>query len=86
MRLTLDDFQKLLDAQESEHLEFKDDQFVRFLERLAAEKQLSFGLEELLVLADLRDAKSIPPPLQPYLAKLSELGAIEKVARGKYVL
>lgn len=56
------------------------------MERLAAEKQLSFGLEELLVLADLREAKSIPPSLRPYLAKLSELGAIEKVGRGKYVL
>jgi ATP-dependent DNA helicase RecG len=64
----------------------RDPQFIKFLERLAAEKQLSFGLEELLVLADIRNAQPIPSHLVAYRDQLLALGAIERAGRGKYVL
>ena len=64
----------------------QDPQFVRFLERTAQEKKLSFTIEDLLVLDCIHRETAIhtDPAIKQHLKLLQENGIVEKVAgRGK---
>lgn len=68
------------------HGTVQDEAFVRFLERLGAEAQRSLSVEDLVVLDDVRQGVPIPLSLRERVGPLVEIGALEKVARGKLVL
>jgi ATP-dependent DNA helicase RecG len=56
------------------------------LERLGAEAQRSLSVEDLVVLDAVRRGVPIPLSLRERVGPLVEIGALEKVARGKLVL
>ncbi|MFO8074057.1 MAG: putative DNA binding domain-containing protein [Polyangia bacterium] len=64
----------------------EDEQFVHFLEKMSAEKQISFGLEELFVLARVKNEEPIDSDLSPFLQRLVEVGAVERIGRSRHVL
>lgn len=64
----------------------KDESFVRFLEKLGQEKQISWGLEELLVLSNIQEERSISFKELAAVRHLEELGAIERIGRREYIL
>jgi ATP-dependent DNA helicase RecG len=61
----------------------QDERFLRFLERVGKEKQLSFGTQDLLVLDLVHRERPVPEILKPRLVHLSEQGVIERFGRGK---
>jgi ATP-dependent DNA helicase RecG len=68
------------------HGTVQDEAFVRFLERLGAETQRGLSVEDLVVLDAVRRGILVPLPLRERIRPLAEVGALEKVGRGKLVL
>ncbi len=68
------------------HGDVRDPQFVSFLERVSQETGVSFGINELLVLAHVHGQEPIPSMLDREVKALLQTGALERVARGKYIL
>jgi len=64
----------------------RDAKFVRFLERIGQETQISFTTHDLLVLDLIHREETLPSELQPRAKILLENGAIERVARNRFVL
>lgn len=63
-----------------------DMNFVKFLEKTAAETQAHFTTHDFIVLDHIHREKAIPLELQSRLSVLLEQGAIERVARKRFVL
>ena len=61
----------------------QDPQFLRFLEKVGAERSTSFATDELLLLDLLRREEPVPERLRPRLATLRQQGIIEHVGRGR---
>lgn len=71
------------------HGQVQDGRFVRFLERVTSETQVSFDTHELLSLDAIHRDVAIPPEMRPPLTRLVELGVVERIGRGrgtKYLL
>jgi ATP-dependent DNA helicase RecG len=64
----------------------KDEHFIKFLERLGREKQISWGLDELWALSCIQTKGNVPNDLRFSLQRLEKLGAIERVGGRKLVL
>jgi len=62
-----------------------DPMFVRFLETVSSETQVSFTLEDMLVLDLLHRESPIPEDLRGSLHRLLEAGAIERKGKGRGV-
>ncbi|MFQ5444020.1 MAG: ATP-binding protein [Nitrospinales bacterium] len=84
----LPDFSKTGDYQVVLNLfgEVHDLQFLRFLEKIAQEKQIFFTTKDLLVLNKIHRGEKIPSDFQDWLCPLLERGVVEKAGRGKYIL
>ncbi len=65
--------------------EIQNPDFLRFLEKVSAQQQLSFSVEDLLVLDAIQREESVPEELKPRLANLLEHGVIERWGRGRGV-
>lgn len=65
------------------HGEVQDVRFLRFLERVGREKQVSFGTEDLLVLDLLHRDQQVPTELRDFLSRLREAGVVESIGRGR---
>jgi ATP-dependent DNA helicase RecG len=63
----------------------QDDRFLVFLERLAKEQEVVLHTDDLLVLDAVHREVSIPEPCSGRVASLLQLGAIERVGRGRGV-
>lgn len=63
--------------------EVQDIAFVRFLERLGAERLASFGTHDFLVLDYVRSERPVPENLRPYVDRLVEFGVVERIGRGR---
>jgi len=61
----------------------QDERFLRFLERVGKEKQLSFGTQDLLALDLVHREQAMPETLQARLHRLIEQGVVERFGRGK---
>ncbi|HVA65551.1 MAG TPA: ATP-binding protein [Elusimicrobiota bacterium] len=61
----------------------QDERFLRFLERVGKEKQLSFGTQDLLALDLVHREQAVPETLQARLHHLLEQGVVERFGRGK---
>jgi ATP-dependent DNA helicase RecG len=61
----------------------QDVAFVRFLERLGAERLASFGTHDFLVLDFVRNERRVPEHLRERLDRLVEFGVIERLGRGR---
>lgn len=59
--------------------------FIRFLEKVSAEKQLSFSVDDLLILDALRQDQPLREELRGNLLRLVEQGIVERVGRGRGV-
>ncbi len=66
--------------------EVKDEQFVRFLERLGQEKQISWGLDELWALSSIHTDGKVSKDLESAVRRLEELGAVERVGGRRLIL
>jgi ATP-dependent DNA helicase RecG len=64
----------------------QDEAFVRFLERLETETQRNLAVEDLVVLDAVRRGIPMPPELRAHAKALVEIGALERIARGKLIL
>jgi ATP-dependent DNA helicase RecG len=58
-------------------------EFLRFLERVGQERLKTFSTEDLLVLDRLREGERLPDRLKQRLPRLLDLGAIERIGRGR---
>jgi ATP-dependent DNA helicase RecG len=67
------------------HGKVQDQSFLVFLERLANERQATFRVEDLLVLDAVHRQIPIPPGMNQRLAPLRDMGALERIGRGKGV-
>lgn len=65
------------------HGEVRDSRFVRFLEQVHSETQTSFDVHDFLLLDLIHREESVPDSLQSRLGRLTELGVIETVGRGR---
>ncbi len=65
--------------------DIQNPQFVRFLERLSAERQTTFSVEDLLVLDALQSEAPVSSYLRPNLNRLVDEGIVERVGRGRGV-
>lgn len=65
--------------------EVQNPQFLRFLEKVAAERQLAFSIEDLFVLDALQRQEPIPAGLKAPLRRLTEHGVVERIGRGRGV-
>jgi ATP-dependent DNA helicase RecG len=65
------------------HGQIRDARFVRFLERVGQETQVSFDTHELLVLDLVHRELPVPPQLRSRLPKLIDSGILEAVGRGR---
>lgn len=63
--------------------EIESPAFVRYLERLGKEKLESFSTHDLLVLDALRRDEPVPEALRQKLPRLVEVGAVEKIGKGR---
>jgi ATP-dependent DNA helicase RecG len=61
-------------------------EFVRFLEKIQQEKSAIFTTEDLLLLETIHRGQKAPTHLSPLLPDLEEIGVIEPVRKGQYVL
>lgn len=64
----------------------RDVKFVQFLEKIAAETHTSFTTHDFIVLDAIHRERPVPENLQNRLKVLLESGAIERVARNRFVL
>ena len=65
--------------------DIQNPQFLRFLEKVGSEQQISFSLEELLVLDSLQREQQVADELRGALAKLNERGIVERIGKGRGV-
>lgn len=65
------------------HGQIRDSRFVRFLERVGSETQVSFDTHELLVLDLVHRELPVPSELRSRLPKLIDSGILETVGRGR---
>ncbi len=65
--------------------DMQNPQFLRFLEKAGAEQQISFTVEDLLVLDSLQREKSIAPEFKASLDRLFERGIVERIGKGRGV-
>jgi len=65
------------------HGNIKDPAFLRFMERLGEETLAGFNTRDMLLLDRLQHTDSIPPEYRDRARRLSELGVIETVGRGR---
>lgn len=63
--------------------EVQDPAFIRFLETVGGEQQVSFSTQDFLVLDLVHREQRVPSDLQPSLRRLIELGAVESIGRGR---
>ncbi len=71
------------------HGEVQNPQFLRFLERVSRERQVSFDTADLIALNHLQREEIVPDPLKPRLNHLLEQGVVERIGRGsgvRYIL
>jgi len=61
----------------------QDPAFLRFLEQVGRETQVSFDLEDLLVLDLVHREQKVPPHLRRRVGPLLERGVLERVGRGR---
>jgi ATP-dependent DNA helicase RecG len=66
--------------------EIQDPQFLRFLEKIGAEKLSTFVIEDLLVLDLVHREQRIPRALKSRVTQLLDEGVIERVGGGKFLL
>jgi ATP-dependent DNA helicase RecG len=67
------------------HGEVQNPQFLRFLERVGQEQQVSFDTADLIVLNQLQRDRTVPDSLKPRLDHLIEQGIVERIGRGRGV-
>lgn len=67
------------------HGDIQNPQFLRFLEKAAAEQQVPFTLEDLLVLDALQRTAPVPIEFRPSLERLVEQGIVERIGKGRGV-
>jgi ATP-dependent DNA helicase RecG len=67
------------------HGKVQDDAFLVFLERLSQEQQVTLRIDDLLVLDRVHRQLTVPEHLSHRVAPLVELGAIERIGRGRGV-
>ena len=67
------------------HGDVQNPQFLRFLEKAAAEEQVSFTVEDLLVLDALQRESPVHPELERSLTRLLERGVVERIGKGRGV-
>lgn len=67
------------------HGEVQNPQFMRFLERIGLEEQVSFGTADLIALDYVQRQEPMPEALRPRLDHLLEQGIIERIGRGRGV-
>lgn len=65
--------------------EVENPAFVRFLERVSADRSVSFSVEDLMVLDLLQSVKPVPSELRANCARLVDQGIVERVGRGRGV-
>lgn len=65
--------------------EVKNPAFIRFLERVSSEQQVSFSLEDLMLLDLLQNDQPITSELRTNLTHLVDQGVVERVGRGRGV-
>jgi ATP-dependent DNA helicase RecG len=65
--------------------EIQNPQFLRFLEKAALEEQVSFTLDDLLVLDSLQRETPVPRELKTALSGLWERGIVERIGKGRGV-
>lgn len=65
--------------------EIQNPEFLRFLEKVSAEEQVSFTVEDLLVLDALQRSTSVPAEFRASLDRLFEQGIVERIGRGRGV-
>jgi len=61
----------------------QDTEFVRFLEQVNSELQVSFDVHDFLLLDLIHREQPVPDALKPQLRRLSDFGIIETVGRGR---
>lgn len=64
----------------------QDEAFLRFLERVAAEKQRMLHVADLVVLDAVHRGAPIPVPLQERVSELLSIGVLERIDRKRVVL
>lgn len=67
------------------HGDLQDPRFVQFLEKIGRETLASFDTHDFLLLDLVHREKSIPLELQTRLRRLTDLGVVESIGRGKGV-
>jgi len=67
------------------HGEVQNPQFLRFLEKVGQEKQVSFGTADLIALDYLQRGEPLPEEFRPLLQGLLDQGVIERIGRGRGV-
>lgn len=68
------------------HGTVRDPNFIRFLQRIGQEKQETFATSDWQVLNFVSQDERIPEHFRPRVDRLVELGVIERVGRGRFVL
>lgn len=63
------------------HGEVADPAFVQFMEKIAAEKQVAIDTGDLLIMDHVRRDELVPDSLRPRVARLLELGVLERAGR-----
>lgn len=64
----------------------QDEEFLRFIDRLALETQRTFSVEDLVVIDAVHRDRPMPAPLRDRVQNLLALGAVERVGRNRLVL
>jgi len=67
------------------HGDIQNPQFLRFLEKVSAQQQASFSVDDLLVLDALQREEPVPAELRSNLHRLFEHGIIERLSKGRGV-
>lgn len=82
---TLPDFKNTDEYQVSLTLngQVLDGQFIRFLEKVGSELQMSFDTYDLLVLDSVYRDMEIPPNLRSRLSTFADKGILERIGRGR---
>ncbi|MFP4053630.1 MAG: transcriptional regulator, partial [Phycisphaerae bacterium] len=61
----------------------QDPAFLKFLEKASSRSQTPFSTEDLIALDRIRGNKTIPDEVRDRLVHLEELGALERIGRGR---
>jgi ATP-dependent DNA helicase RecG len=66
--------------------EVQNPAFIRFLEKVGAERMASFATQDFLVLDLLQREQPVPEALRARIPQLAQLGIVERAGRGRYIL